>query len=110
MHEQRQYLCYRAERPLELSGSLDKPLWERAPWTDDFVDIEGDTRHAPRFRTRAKLLWDDAFLYIGAEMEEPNVWATLAENDWVIFRTTISRSSSTPTGTTTTTTSWKSTR
>ncbi len=55
------------------------------PWTDDFVDIEGSARPAPRFRTRVKLLWDDDCLYIGAELEEPHVWATLTEHDSVIF-------------------------
>jgi hypothetical protein len=37
-------------------------------------------------RTRAKLLWDDDCLYIGAELEEPHVWATLTEHDSVIFQ------------------------
>ncbi len=80
------YLCYRAKGPLTLTGSLETPFWQHAPWTGDFVDIEGDACPAPRFRTRAKMLWDDEFLYIGAEMEEPNVWATLTEHDAVIFQ------------------------
>lgn len=79
------YECPRAPQPPSLSGRLDDPVWERAPWTEDFVDIEGDRRPAPRFRTRAKMLWDDACLYIAAEMEEPHVWATLTERDSVIF-------------------------
>ena len=79
------YLCYRAPGPLELDGRLDKPFWKDAPWTDDFVDIEGDRRPKPRFRTRAKMLWDDRFLYLGAELEEPHVWGTLTERDSVIF-------------------------
>ena len=40
----------------------------------------------PRFRTRVKMLWDDTYLYVGAELEEPDVWATLTEHDSVIFR------------------------
>ena len=31
------------------------------------------------------MLWDDKYLYIGAEMEEPHVWATLTKHDSVIF-------------------------
>lgn len=81
----KQYVCYRAPSELVLDGRLDKPFWADAPWTDDFVDIAGDARPKPRFRTRAKMLWDDAHLYIGAEMEEPHVWATLTEHDSVIF-------------------------
>ena len=48
-----------------------------APWTADFVDIQGGAKPKPRFRTRAKMLWDDDYLYIAAELEEPHVWATL---------------------------------
>lgn len=57
-----------------------------APWTDEFVDIEGDQKPPPRFRTRAKMMWDDQFFYIAAEMEEPHVWGTLTEHDSVIFQ------------------------
>jgi len=32
------------------------------------------------------MLWDDRFLYIGADLQEPDVWATLTEHDSVIFR------------------------
>lgn len=82
----RGYVCYRADAPLEIDGRLDKPSWRRAPWTEDFVDIEGDLKPVPPLRTRAKMLWDDKFLYIGAELEEPHVWATLTEHDSVIFQ------------------------
>lgn len=80
------YLCYRADYPPSLDGTLCEPVWEKAPWTDDFVDIEGDLKPAPRFRTRVKMLWDDQFFYIGAYMEEPDIWATLTEHDSVIFQ------------------------
>jgi hypothetical protein len=79
------YVCYQAPTPPSLNGKLDDPAWRDAPWTDDFADIEGDKKPKPRFRTRAKMLWDDTYFYIGAEMEEPHVWATLTEHDSVIF-------------------------
>ncbi len=81
----RRYVCCRAPQPPIINGRLDQPAWQRAPWTEDFVDIEGSARPAPRFRTRAKLLWDDECLYVGAELEEPHVWATFMEHDSVIF-------------------------
>ncbi len=31
------------------------------------------------------MLWDDRFLYVFAEMEEPHVWATLTEKNSIIF-------------------------
>jgi hypothetical protein len=31
------------------------------------------------------MLWDDTYFYIGAELQEPHVWATLTKRDTVIF-------------------------
>ena len=82
----RHYACHRAASPLVLDGLLDDPIWEQAPWTEDFVDIEGGARLPPRFRTRAKMLWDEQYLYIGATLEEPHVWASLTQHDQIVFR------------------------
>jgi hypothetical protein len=68
-----------------IDGSLDDPAWQTAPWTADFVDIQGGSLPAPRHRTRARLLWNDEYLFIGASMEEPHVWASLTERDAVIY-------------------------
>lgn len=61
-------------------------MWRDAPWTVDFVDIEGGVRPRPSLRTRAKMLWDGEYFYVGAEMEEPHLWATLTRHDSVIFQ------------------------
>jgi hypothetical protein len=79
------YVCYRAPSRLNIDGKLDEPGWAAASWSDAFVDIEGDHRPRPRFRTRVKMLWDDEYFYVAAEMEEPDVWATLTERDAVMF-------------------------
>ncbi len=55
------------------------------PWTEDFVDITGEERLRPHYRTRVKTGWDDGFFYVGAEMEEPQVWGTITEKNAVIF-------------------------
>lgn len=81
----RRYICRRAGSPIVIDGRLDEPVWATAPWTDRFVDIEGDVKPWPRPATRAKLLWDDQYLYVGAELEEPHVWATLDQRDDIVF-------------------------
>jgi hypothetical protein len=81
----RSYVCYRAPSGLHIDGKLDEPVWAAASWSDAFVDIEGDRRPRPRFRTRVKMAWDDEYFYVAADMEEPDVWATLTERDSVIF-------------------------
>jgi hypothetical protein len=80
------YTCLRAASPIQIDGRLDDAAWSAAPWTPDFVDIEGSGKPRPRFQTRAKMLWDDRFFYVAAELKEPHVWATLTEHDSVIYR------------------------
>jgi hypothetical protein len=79
------YVCYKASAPVQLDGLLSETDWQKAEWTDYFADIEGVLKPEPGFKTRAKLLWDDKYLYIAAQLEEPHVWATLTERESVIF-------------------------
>jgi len=71
--------------PPVIDGVLDDAAWQTAPWTGEFVDIEGPTKPIPHLATRAKMAWDDTYFYVAAEMEEPHVWATLTERDAVIY-------------------------
>ncbi len=81
-----EYVCRRAAGPITADGRLDEASWADADWTEVFGDIEGPSKPAPRFRTRAQMLWDDQYLYIGAYLEEPDVWATLTARDSIIFQ------------------------
>jgi hypothetical protein len=83
---QQRYLCNRTDRTVQIDGVLDEPAWSATAWTGNFVDIEGDVKPTPRFRTRVKMLWDAEYFYIAAEMEEPHLWATLEKRDSVIYR------------------------
>lgn len=83
--EPKHYVCPKAAEPLVVDGRLDKPFWSQVPWTDDFVDIEGDVRPLPAKQTRVKMAWDDEYFYFGAELIEDEIWATLTERDSVIF-------------------------
>lgn len=82
----KQYDCHRADSPIKIDGRPDDAAWSKAAWTDAFIDIVGENHAKPRFQTRMKMLWDDEYLYIAAELEEPHVWATLTAHDSVIFR------------------------
>lgn len=79
------YCCVKASAPVAVDGRMDEADWQRAPWTSDFVDIEGAIRSTPRFRTRVKMLWDQTYFYVFAELDEPHVWARLRQRDTVIF-------------------------
>lgn len=72
-----QYFCQRADQPLTIDGQLQESAWKNAPWTADFQDIEGNLKPVPAHRTHAKMLWDDQYFYVAAQLDEPHLWATL---------------------------------
>lgn len=80
------YVCYKTPTPITIDGRLSPGEWDAIPWTTDFVDIEGDKRPAPHFRTRAKMTHDSSGMYFAAVLEEPHVWGTITEHDAVIFQ------------------------
>ena len=82
----RVYEAARAPSSPNLDGSLDDDAWRGARWTEPFVDIRGGDWPDPHLVTRAKIVWDDRYLYVGAELEEPHLWATLAERDAILYR------------------------
>ncbi|MCG8326073.1 MAG: carbohydrate-binding family 9-like protein [Chitinophagales bacterium] len=79
------YVCYRSLETLVIDGKDDEEAWKNAPWTNSFVDIEGELKPKPTHDTKVKMLWDDAYFYFYAKLEEPHVWATLRQRDTVIF-------------------------
>jgi hypothetical protein len=80
------YQCKRVSKPFVLDGNLNKDFWADADFTADFVDIEGVHRTKPRFRTRAKMLWDDEYFYFGAVLEGNEIWGTMQERDSCIYQ------------------------
>ena len=81
----RHFVCHYTPTKLTVDGHLDEASWGETSWTELFADIEGSLKPSPRFTTRAKLLWDSTYLYVGAELQEPDVWGTLTERDAVIY-------------------------
>ena len=82
----RAYTVNYTTRPIQIDGHLTDPAWKRAKWSALFVDIEGDIKPKPLYDTKVKMLWDSQYLYIGAYLKEPNLWATLKNHDDIIFR------------------------
>jgi hypothetical protein len=74
------YICYRTCGPMVVDGNLDEPSWKKAPWTELFGHIE-DEDHVPCLATRAKMLWDDDYFYVAADLEDPDVWGTFTKRD-----------------------------
>lgn len=83
--ESKHYTCYRTAEQIVADGLINEPDWARAEWSEDFIDITGDSGKKPFFRTRFKLLWNDDHLYVAAELHDPQIWATIHKRDEVIF-------------------------
>lgn len=79
------YVCYRTSETLKIDGIADEPAWQKAQPTEAFADISGEGFPTPIYETRAKMLWDDDFLYVSAELEEPNIIAKLSQRDTIIY-------------------------
>lgn len=82
----RGYVCYYTSEPPRIDGRLDDAVWKNVPWSEPFVDIEGDRKPAPLYETRMAMRWDDDHLYVAARLEEPHVWGTLTERNSVLFQ------------------------
>lgn len=77
------YTAYKIDSEVEIDGNLDESVWEIAPRSPDFTDLISGERTI--HETRAAVLWDDNFLYVGYWIEEPNLQATLTERDAPIY-------------------------
>ena len=81
----RNYICYKASESISIDGDIYTQSWVHAEWSEYFIDIEGLNKPEPYLKTRVKMLWDDNYFYIAAEMEEPHIWATLTTRESIIF-------------------------
>ena len=79
------YVVNYTASPPKIDGNLNDAVWQKATWTDDFVDIEGDLKPHPALQTNVKMLWDDSCLYIAAQIHDPHVWANLKQHDQIVF-------------------------
>ena len=87
-----------ADDTIKIDGRLDDQAWVDVEWSQDFQDIRfgylqfifntkqvgglsiiSSTDVVPRLRTRMKIRWDDDWLYVGAEMEETDIWANITD-------------------------------
>ncbi|POM80647.1 Hypothetical protein PHPALM_1487 [Phytophthora palmivora] len=71
---------------ISIDGVLDEKVWTEVPWSEPFQDIRSPTFWSqPWFTTKVKIRYDHQFLYIGAYMEETEVWANVSQRNDVIF-------------------------
>jgi cellulose/xylan binding protein with CBM9 domain len=73
------YEVSRTALPIKVDGKLDDAVWASAPRFSDFcLNLDG----APDpFKTEAKALYDDTFLYFSFRCRDDNIWATFKTRD-----------------------------
>ncbi|MDO5606856.1 MAG: carbohydrate-binding family 9-like protein [Capnocytophaga sp.] len=81
--EPKSYIAYRTSEKMIIDGKGNEKSWQKAVFTDDFIDIEGVKK--PKYSTNVKMLYDDENFYFFAKMEDPHIWATLKQRDTVIY-------------------------
>lgn len=79
----RTYVAFKASESIRVDGIGADSDWQQAFWTEPFIDIEGVKK--PVYKTQVKMLWDDTYLYILAQMEEPHVWGDLTTRDTIVY-------------------------
>ncbi len=77
------YIVAKTNSKIIIDGVIDEPAWNNAIYSDKFIDIEGVK--TPKYDTRLKMLWDDEYLYVYSEMEEPHIWGNLKQRDTIIY-------------------------
>lgn len=86
VEEHNVYYCQKTSKSITIDGNIYGTEWDKAEWSERFVDIQGkNKKSSPKFNTRIKMLYDDTYLYIAAELEEPHIWGTLLNRDDTIY-------------------------
>ena len=65
------YIVTKSQNDIIIDGKSNESSWNGAKFSDKFIDIEGVK--TPKFDTQMKMLWDEKYLYIYAELKEPHV-------------------------------------
>jgi hypothetical protein len=77
------YTAFRVVGAIEVDGVLAEPSWKAAPQSPRFVDmISGQPAI---HETRAAVLWDDQYLYVAYQVQEPFVHARLKHHNDPIY-------------------------
>ncbi|WP_412986013.1 carbohydrate-binding family 9-like protein [Pontimicrobium sp. IMCC45349] len=77
------YIVTKTTDKIDIDGLADEPSWKTALFSDKFIDIEGVKK--TKYDTQVKMLWNNDYLYVYAEMKEPHIWGNLKQRDTIIY-------------------------
>ena len=80
----RQLRAVRVSTPPKLDGLLDEAVWQSAPVTEPFIELEPTPGPVEKHRTEVRVLYDDAAIYVGAIMHDvaqDSIFRELSQRD-----------------------------
>lgn len=75
---------YKTNQKINIDGKLDEEVWNKATSTGTFTNVAGDTRVKPG--TFVKMLWNNEYLYIAFDCEDPDVWTSYTKRDDPLYK------------------------
>lgn len=81
------YEAPKIAQPPVIDGVLDDAAWRQAPWTRVF--LKSLRMEAGRQDTRAKLVWDDAHLYVAFEVEDDEILTPFTADDQNLYESEV---------------------
>ncbi len=81
----RYYVIYKAEDSIVIDGNFNERSWEKTKWFDSFVDHQFPYAPPPWKTTRAKMVYDENYIYVAAQLQEENVWGSITKRDSIIY-------------------------
>jgi len=70
---EKQFAAVFTSTPPVIDGNLDDAVWQTAAEIDDFHEVEPIEYAAPKEQLRFRVLYDENYLYVGAEINMRNV-------------------------------------
>ena len=77
------YTAYKTNISINIDGKVNESIWNKVNWSSNFIDIEGEKD--PKYQTKIKIIWDEDFFYILADIKEPHIWGNINKKDAVIY-------------------------
>ena len=77
------YVANKTLETIVIDGKSNEISWKKAKWSINFIDIE--SAKTPKYQTNVKILWDETYFYILAQIEEPHVWGDIEQHDAIVF-------------------------
>jgi len=73
-----------SDTAIRVDGELNEAVWKTVPAVDDFQFPWWTA--GKKEKTKAKLLWDDHYLYVSFVCEDAHIWAEHTERDSPVYK------------------------